>query len=362
MIDSRKQGMTAELDPEGARQSRVSPSADGPPFDGHELRDLLAPLEPDVFFKEYWQVRSAFIKGVPEKFSGLFDRERFYRSVSRARELDHIASFRLNALRSGKEDEPLTLASMECIVPEDVDRLLAEGMTICVNDICAVDDKLSSFARAVKLQMGYVGNVRFNCYLSPDGSGADRHFDARVSTTLQIEGRKRWRFSPRPAIDWPLSNAQIDFDGVPRWMSPWSGNEGWERLEPVDEDQFDEVILEPGDVLCLPAGTWHSAKAIGGSLALNLAFSPMAFFSFLSRMLEAAFLSRDTWRSGPPPTVAEEMTSDRLPMKVEFYLAERLQELRDFLEAVDTKEPGVFKLWQDLVKGTSINLPTRASL
>jgi ribosomal protein L16 Arg81 hydroxylase len=210
--------------------------------------------------------------------------------------------------------------------------------------------KLYAYARAVKLQLGYLGNLRFNCYLSPDGSGADTHFDARVSTTIQIEGNKRWRFSKCPAVAWPLSNAQVDSDGCPVWMAPWAGYEDWERLWPVHEESFMEVILEPGDVLCLPAGTWHNAKAIGRSLALNLAFSPVQFFSVLTRIVETEFMRRAQWRGGPPPIVATEARTDTLPRELESYLADRLQELRDFLNTLDLTEPRLLRVWQDLMR------------
>ncbi|MGH8565886.1 MAG: JmjC domain-containing protein [Gammaproteobacteria bacterium] len=263
--------------------------------------------------------------------------------------LGHIPTFQLNALLPNRVDEPLTLASTQKVAPGELDEWLGRGVTICVNDISAADDQLYAYARAIKLQLGYVGNIRFNCYLSPDGSGADTHFDARVSTTIQIEGNKRWRFSKCSAVPWPLSNAQVDFGGRPVWMAPWAGHEDWERSRPAHEESFMEVILGPGDVLCLPAGTWHNAKAIGRSLALNLAFSPVQFFSVLTRIVETEFMRRAQWRGGPPPIVATDVRSDTLPKEVESYLADRLQELREFLSALELTEPRLLRVWQDMV-------------
>lgn len=318
---------------------------------GRELRQLLVPVTPETFLTEYWQVKPLYIKGTPDKFWELFDRQRFQQAIRRARELSHVPSFRLNAMMPHRiEEEPLTLASMESVTPEEVDELLAQGISICVNDISAADERLAVFARTIKSQMMYLGRVRFNCYVSPDGSGADTHFDARVATTLQIEGRKRWRFSARPAIDWPRSNAQAQPDGTPVWMSPWTGSAEWEHLEWVDEASFMEVVLEPGDVLCLPAGTWHNAKAIGGSLALNLTFSPMGFFDFLVKLLEPVFLEHSGWRGSPPPVFVEQCQSERLPAQVVQYIAERLQELRGFLHALDLQETHIRELWRELTE------------
>lgn len=321
------------------------------PLPGRELYDLLAPVTPDTFLQEYWQVKPLYIQGTPDKFRALFDRQRFYACIHRASALRHVPSFRLGAIIPPRDDEPLTpLTFTETVQPEEVDTLLAAGITICVNDISAADSQLAAFAHTIKSQMAYLGHVRFNCYVSGDGSGADTHFDARVATTLQIEGRKRWRFSARPALAWPRANAQLQQDGTPVWMSPWIGTEPWERLERVDEASFTEVILEPGDVLCLPAGTWHNAKAIGESLALNITFSPMNFVSLLTKILETAFVPHAGWRGSPPPVYGAELPPGKLPAQVEQYLVERLQELRAFLDTLDLQGPCVPTLWRELVE------------
>ena len=111
------------------------------------------------------------------------------------------------------------------------------------------------------------------CYLSPRGYGFNAHFDAHIVTQLQIEGRKRWRYSVRPGVVDPLDNGFADEGGEVRVIgrSP-SELRSWERASVADAT-FEEVVLEPGDLLCLPPGTWHEAKAVERSLALNVAFS-----------------------------------------------------------------------------------------
>ena len=51
------------------------------------------------------------------------------------------------------------------------------------------------------------------CYLSPRGYGFNAHFDAHIVTQLQIEGRKRWRYSVRPGVVDPLDNGFADEGG-----------------------------------------------------------------------------------------------------------------------------------------------------
>lgn len=101
-------------------------------------------------------------------------------------------------------------------------------------------------------------------------------------------------------------------------------------------------MLEPGDFLYLPAGTWHNAKAIGGSLALNLAFRPVGFFAILSRMLEAAFLDRPAWRGSPPPVFVEACEPGVLPDPVARYIRDCLRDLRDFAGTADVDSPAFY--------------------
>src|SRR5207244_9094757 len=131
----------------------------------------------------------------------------------------------------------------------------------------------------------------------------------------QISGKKRWRYSRAPAVPFPTHNvvgenrifSYVRGDPMPR---------PWEDFAPPDEREFEEVVLEPGDVLCLPAGTWHAAKAIDHSLALNLAFNPVPVWSILHDALEARLAELPGWRQSPPPTLVQPPASGAPPAAV----------------------------------------------
>jgi ribosomal protein L16 Arg81 hydroxylase len=311
-----------------------------------ELSRLLAPLEPHTFVEEYWARKPLHIRGTSAKFTGLFDSDRFFAAVRRA-ETRGDRSFRIGVVLPPDAYDPLGLTSTEPIRAADIDHWLARGNTICVNDISAGDDRLAEFAEAIRSELMFTGRVRFNCYLSPDGSGADTHFDARVATTLQIEGRKRWRFAERPAIDWPPSNAQVRRDGTAAWLSPLAGFGDLDG-KPVDESEFAEVVLEPGDVLILPAGTWHNAKAAGGSLALNLTFTPMSFLELLLRAVQPQLLASSDWRGGPPVVLRDDVSHKEAHPAVLAYIDQRLDELRRLAEALGGAR--VADLWREIAR------------
>lgn len=308
------------------------------------LRQLLAPLDVHEFLDQYWGKQSLHIRGTAAKFAQLFDRERFNNAVEAAAMKSHVTTFRLSAV---VRDYDGSWSRREPIEPEQIDETLASGTSVCVNDISLGDERLSAICDAVRRRLQFVGTVRFNAYLSPDESGADMHFDSSVSTTLQIEGRKRWRFMMQPTVPWPPCNAQLRTDGSREWSLPWIGGRAWQELREVDERDLAEVVLEPGDVLCLPAGTWHSAKAVGHSLALNMALKPLNAFAVMTRLLEELFENRETWRGGPPPTRLPPSTA--VPEDVRQYLNERIREVCSHLRTFDVGDELAQDVWRSLV-------------
>lgn len=306
------------------------------------LDALFAPVSANEFVETYWGSRALYVKGSEGKFAGLFDSRRFDAAIREAFDDPYADRFRLAALVEASPERPLTLSFMRPITPDEVEASMREGMTICVNDIGAGDAQLRAFARTIRKEMSYAGTVHFNCYRSPSRSGAPFHIDSRMTTTLQIEGRKRWRYGAEPAVPWPPSNAQLRRNGSPEWLVPVAGD--WAHLEPPDENALQEVVLEPGDLLCLPAGTWHEAEAIGGSLALNLSFGPLSFATIVGSILDAGMGDRVEWRGGVPPVAGA--TPGELPSVVSDYVRARLREACDYLGGLDTSH--VAELWDRL--------------
>ncbi|MEA2998638.1 MAG: hypothetical protein QOK17_471 [Sphingomonadales bacterium] len=304
-------------------------------------------MDPNRFFDHIWAGRPLHLRGRPVRFAGLFDRRRFDLALSRAAAASDPRNFQV---RTVVEDGHGSYTCTEPIAPEEVEDVLAGGSTICVRDIGVGDDRLAAFGDAVRRAAHFTGSISFNAYLSPDRSGADFHFDRCIATTLQIEGRKRWRYAPHPSVAWPPANARLPRGGDPEWTLPWIGNRGWDELPPVAPRDFIEVILEPGDVLCLPAGTWHAAKAVGGSLALNMSLSAQDGSSFFAILLKQIFEGDPAWRSGPPPTgPAQRPPGDGLPEAVRDYFEARIGDLRDRLDGLNGDDPLVVGLWRGLV-------------
>ncbi len=80
--------------------------------------------------------------------------------------------------------------------------------------------------------------------------------------------------------------------------------------------------MKPGDLLCLPAGAWHAAKAVGESLAINMYFQPRNFLEQLTPMLQSFASANGNWRAGAPATL--DNVDGEMPQAVSQYMRERI--------------------------------------
>lgn len=231
------------------------------------LDRLLGPLGRARFFAEHWQRRGCALPGPRERFAGLFDRAHFDAALARCRELK--ATF---------FDDKGWFSELR-ISPDQMQRLYSAGMTICAG-MLPEEGALAGFLGAYRGAIRSAGSVHFNSYLSPDGEGFGLHFDNHPVWILQLEGRKRWRFTPEPAMAEPSVTITLPPDRD-RLVLPWG------VIERPGDSAFAEVALEPGDALYLPAGCWHAAKAEGYSLALTLAAAPGHAVELLRHLLAA---------------------------------------------------------------------------
>jgi hypothetical protein len=274
---------------------------------GDELKALLSPITPEAFVRDYWGKKPLFVKGYADKYKGLFDGQTFIRALSSggAAPEDFLrASFdkKTDAKSPSATRDPDAWASnafratLEQAVP-----LFKAGATLCVTQIESRVPALAPFVAAIKRQLGYPGKVCFSAYLSPARTGFNWHFDARIASTLQIEGTKRWRFSHRAAVAWPPHNGALRPDGTGQYTDAKGPLGPWADLAPFDEKDTSEVVLEPGDLLILPAGVWHDAcGGDSGSLALNLSFTPVSYTLLVRDLLDAMLVDHAGWRAPSP--------------------------------------------------------------
>jgi ribosomal protein L16 Arg81 hydroxylase len=303
---------------------------------GEIVANLLDPVDSCSFMSTYWERASVYIPGNPSKFADLFNRSKFLETVTRM--VDQAAArnrrdwVALNARYQDADGNHRQLA----IQPEQIPELLGAGLTIQAERIDTADTALRSLALSLKERIRIPGEVDVAAFLSPPGSGCALHYDGLAQWVLQIAGAKRWWYAPRPAVPFPNERR------VPTAQEREQEVDGLYR--PAD---LEEQLLRPGDVLYLPAGTWHRVQSEGESLHLGLTVRHMDYVRLFSEILSPMLLAHVDWRHLPmPPAVPGDL--EEMDPRLEELLAERLHELR---AATDSLTPlDLYEAWRRLVQ------------
>ena len=188
-------------------QAETTPAQSERPQIG-DLPHLLGTIPVKEFFESVWNKRSLYLRGDTDKFCGLFDKAAFYRALESCTDL-----------KIGYTDERGWPAHQK-IHASQVAEMLASGKTVCASSIEAGNYDLKKFLGRIEKPFALLGRFLFNAYLSPDGAGFGLHLDHHPVFILQIEGRKRWWYSPEPALKRVITNISFP-DSHDSLQLPW---------------------------------------------------------------------------------------------------------------------------------------------
>jgi hypothetical protein len=210
------------------------------------MTDRLPAFDTELFVSSWRLGRSNHMVGAFDRYHDLFDDSSLVAAVKA-----HVP------IKAGFIDEQGEHAEIR-IGSDEIERMLAAGMTVCASQLQGVNTRLGELCRALARALLVVDEFNVSCYTSPPGKGFGMHFDDRTAWILQLSGSKQWTFSVTPATDSPTRPVVLR-NGV----SPVG------LFDPVT---FDSAVLKPGDLLYLPAGAWHAGQAIETSTALTLSW------------------------------------------------------------------------------------------
>jgi ribosomal protein L16 Arg81 hydroxylase len=237
---------------------------------------LLSPLTPATFFSEYYEQKPVHLKGDGKRFTDLLSEAKLWDLLHD--EGDARSAPEGFSVKVAFHDDRGEHDEVEELHPNDAHALVRGGMTLCVASLHLIAPEIERFRRQLQSELRSWGELGVNCYLSPEGQGFGTHFDDHSVWICQVEGSKRWRYSATPAVTWPVVNVILPASGSP---DPETGD----TLARPDESAFVESVIEAGDVLYLPAGTWHQAAAVGRSLGLTVRAPRVTFARLLTRAM-----------------------------------------------------------------------------
>jgi lysine-specific demethylase/histidyl-hydroxylase NO66 len=152
-----------------------------------------------------------------------------------------------------------------------VRRAFADDYTVVINNLEQKNLRVARFCREVEKKWFFKSNV--NLYITrPNTQGLDYHYDDQDVFILQLEGAKTWRIYDL--------KSELPLDDV-----------AYEHID-CGSSAYTEYDLRPGDVLYLPRGFIHEARARDSiSVHLTLSVSAIRWASLLQSLVHV--LARD---------------------------------------------------------------------
>jgi 50S ribosomal protein L16 3-hydroxylase len=177
--------------------------------------------------------------------------------------------------------------------PKDARKLFANGMGLLFNNVQNFSPELVSGLNSLRNDLGLPMSTYGRCmvYATPDGKGTAPHFDQNVNFVLQLHGTKKWWLAANDSVENPTQRFTI---GQP--LDPELGSYVHAELPTAMPSAHQEVILQPGSMLFVPRGYWHSTSAEGEALALNFTFTQPTFVDLFTLALRSRLLLSSEWR------------------------------------------------------------------
>ncbi len=256
-----------------------------------DLAKILHPIEPEVFFRDYWEKKPLLIsRNDPDYYRGLPSLSDVDAMIAYSRpKFVEPGDFKPNGPANHPyvqgwlaDDEPMPSVLYPTV--SDVQQAFLRGKTLILT---ATQHRWpASAALCRNLERFFGCPVHANLYLTPKGAqGFHAHFDGHEVFVLQLEGTKHWRFYGS-GRELPLP----DEDGpVPV-----------ERIGPVTEEAF----VRPGDLLYMPRGHIHEAfTSDQASMHLTVGVKVFRMADLVRLALDAVSRRDARFREAVPPGV-----------------------------------------------------------
>ncbi len=254
-------------------------------FDRATVQKLLTPVTIQEFGERYYERAPLHVarncSGYYDEYFTLLEAEKLlYSSSLRTADLRivndgtpaRVQSYAVeDAATATKKKLPGQVLPTDRIDPDRASALFAAGCSILFEGIQKHVPSLAALAHGLELL--FECNAQANVYLTPGGAkGFSVHYDTHDTFIIQIQGSKRWRVYDSP-IELPLESQGFD-----------------RKRHPVGDSCMD-MDLNPGDMLYIPRGFLHEARANDElSLHVTLGIFPALWLHAIKNQLQQSAL------------------------------------------------------------------------
>jgi len=228
------------------------------------FRELIAPVEPEIFFAEYYRKKALHIPGPEEKFAEVYSWEDLNALIGMSTIwTDKSFEMALNGRNLGFQEYCYPGSEREggqAKRPDfrRVQELLRQGATLALDFIDLLTPGLRSLTHTLEAVIG--APVTASSFASwRQTPGYSSHFDTQNIFACHFAGTKVWRI-----YQGRMQNAAE----VPGARSPDYKSEYHEKAKGAVQQ---EVTMTPGDLLYIPHGQYHDALAATDS-CLHVSF------------------------------------------------------------------------------------------
>jgi len=278
------------------------------------LEELVAPLSEADFLSHLRSRELTLLRGTdPNRHKALLNWDQLLGMIGRGEHPRSLVEFKLTkeSVMVPPDKWLVRVGNENKVDPAKILKFLDEGFSLIITPIDGHVPALAVLRDSIRARVSE--QIKVGVIVTTGRSGAFKlHFDPEDLIILQVEGRKRWRVFGPPVIN-PIAGMTIP------------------EPPPEDAPLFDDV-LEPGDLLFVPAGNWHRCEnGPGRSMHLGIFFTPPTGWHWV-RKLTAQLASDETFVK-PVTRLADAEDRAALEADVKKRIIEIVNqfEFRDFL-------------------------------
>jgi hypothetical protein len=235
--------------------------------------------------------------------------------------------------------------------------LLKLGLTVYFKDLRRVLPAAPGFLQELERALGVPTCAGLSAFVNAPGSGLSLHHDRFDQLLFQIRGQKRFRYLPNRYVTHPA----VQFTPFASAPSTWA--QSYRRGFPGStqellEQPLESVELEPGSVVFMPSGLWHTTAeqpehalslviSVRAPSRLDVALNLLRYYASQSPAWRAT--AYDGWSTEPGSVKAEQTA-----------FAELFSELGERMTRLPTEDAFAALSIDSFTKGTQADYPQGA--
>ncbi len=250
------------------------------------LSALISPHAPDLFLNGPWPQEPFIVHELGSTISELT-------SIPFLKSLDAMLEHWPSIVQAHLPDVADESSAVD-VSPRDARKLFTNKMALLFNNVEQQSPVLKKWLAVLARDLGLPMSTYGRCivYATPDGKGTAAHFDQNVNFVLQLHGTKKWWLAPNSSVVNPTERFTI---GQP--LDPELATQVEAEMPIEMPSERKEFVLNPGSMLFVPRGYWHSTEARGEALALNFTFNQPTFSDLFVMALKSRLSLSPEWRA-----------------------------------------------------------------